>query len=737
MRSFRRARVVSFAAGATFTCLTATTAHTQPGPSQPNRTEALTPRIAIVLSGGGAKGLAHIGVLRALEAEGISPDIVTGTSMGALLGGLYATGYSAAALDTLTRQLDWNAVFSDAVSFRYRSLERRLNGERTLITLPMRRWRPLLPTGAVTGQAIAQLLSRLTWRAQLTRNFRSLPREFAAVATDIETGQPVVLTNGSLPDAMRASMALPSVFEPVRLAGRLLVDGGIVRNLPASDARDLGATFVICSNVSSPLARAERIQSITDVLRQTIAFNNIRSAAEQRGQCDIEILPDVASVGIVGFSNISDIIARGAAAAAAAHEQLAALRATLASAVPSHAAALPSHDSTHVHRIVLRGVAGRAEQQAREALELRDDSFVSARGLDVALQRAYATELYDRITYEINADSADTTLVVTAAPRTLDRGGFGFRFDDTFKAALLFTALTRNWFGDGSTTALELRLGTQLKLSAEVQQASARHPRLSYGASASVLKVPLTLVNDSISLRVAEISLSVGQLRSFATAKFGGRGGIRAEALVEGSFAKTAISQADTSARDLFAALGVTLAWDGLDRPAYPLHGVSVVSRSTLAGGTTNFFQQSASLRWAQPLVRSLTLVTDMAIGVSTNPDAIPPHRLFQLGGAYPGALLDGRQIPMPGLRPAQEVGSAVLRSGVTLQWEARRNLFASLRSYGGYAGRSLTFDETLYRGSGAISLGTLTPAGLVEITLANEDLRGRTRVELNIGHMF
>jgi NTE family protein len=694
------------------------------------------PHIALVLSGGGARGLAHIGVLKALDAAGIQPDIVTGTSMGALIGGLYAIGYSANALDSLVRRIDWSGTFNDAPAHRYRAHEQRVNGDRTLITMPMRRWRPTLPSGAVSGQTISRLLDELTWPARNVRDFRQLPRMFAAVATDIETGQAVVLDHGSLSEVMRASMSLPSVFEPVRVDGRLLVDGGVVRNLPASDARALGATFIICSNVSQPLLSADRIQSLTDVVRQSMAFGNVVSGAEQRKQCDIEIRPDVSEFGLVEFNRLAEIIARGDSAAQLQSEPL--THATNAARTKAPVALLTA-DQQLVQRIEIHGVtAGRAERLTRQALSLRAPLRVSSAGIDAALQRAYATELFDHISYRLDTIDGESALIVSVTPRTQDRVGFGFRFDDTYRAALLFTVVAPNWLSEGSKTLLELRLGTQLRAAAEFRRVSSRHPRVTLGVAMSALKTPLPLVDDSLALRVAEFGLTVEQLRVFTTTRFGQHGGVTLEAMTENALTKSSIAVRDTAFRSLYGALGASVGWDALDQPVYPHRGFAMNARSTFARGRRgNFTQHLAWARAAIPLSTNWTIVADGTAGTSTGDERLPPHRNFQLGGIYTPVLLDGRQISFVGLRHATLIGPTVVKTSVTIQWQARRNVFVTNRNDAGYVGNTLTLDGARYRTGSGVGVGALTGVGLVEMMVSTDDFRNRTRWELNIGRMF
>src|SRR2546430_1892721 len=275
-------------------------------------------KVGVALSGGAARGLAHIGVLKVLEEAGVPVDVITGTSMGSVVGGLYAVGYTAPQLDTIVRTEDWYRLLTDPVDRRDLAVDRKFTEDHYLLTLPIQRGGIKLPKSVVTGQRVSQLLTRLTWSAHAIRDFRALPIPFAAVATDLETSRAVVLDHGFLPDAIRASMALPSVFSPVDLGDTAVIDGGVVRNLPAQDARALGADVLICSDVTDPLEPRDSIVSLVDVLVQSVSFRVWDSEAEQRSKCDVLILPEVRGFSTFAFARASDVIARGATAAPAA-----------------------------------------------------------------------------------------------------------------------------------------------------------------------------------------------------------------------------------------------------------------------------------------------------------------------------------------------------------------------------------------------------------------------------------
>ncbi|HET7457077.1 MAG TPA: patatin-like phospholipase family protein, partial [Gemmatimonadaceae bacterium] len=280
------------------------------------------PTVALVLSGGSAKAFAHIGVLKVVEQVGLPVDLVTGTSMGGIVGGLYAIGYTPAMLERVALGTDWDGVFQGAARRDQLRPAQKLGDGRWVLTFPIRGGRVRLPAGLVPRQRVDDVLTRLTWSVPDARDFRAFPIPFAAVATDLETGESVRLDHGVLSDALQASMALPGVFAPMKLDGHSYVDGGVARNLPAQDARDMGATVVVCVDVSDPLLPADSLESAADVLLQTITFQMQRSNEAQRKLCDVLITPDITGLPATSFTKAAVWIARGEAAAEAVRPRL-------------------------------------------------------------------------------------------------------------------------------------------------------------------------------------------------------------------------------------------------------------------------------------------------------------------------------------------------------------------------------------------------------------------------------
>jgi NTE family protein len=363
-------------------------------------------RVALVLAGGGARGLTHVGVIKALEEAGIPVDMVCGTSMGALVGGLWSLGWNATELDSLVRAIDWQGSFADTPSHNQLIGNARFLDRVPGFRLELAAGRLQPPAMIFRGNRVELLLNDLTLGAHGEQDFARLPRAFACVASDIETGEAVYLTEGSLPMAMRASMSLPSIFEPVRMNGRVLVDGGLVENLPTRLAKSLGADLIIAVNLPVHLKTVDEMSGYIDIADQSRQILSLAQEDAAADLADMVLLPDVSRFGLLEFDAVDTLIARGYQAGL---DALPELRALLEKHGMSHGSCvIPMREQVPpelwLSEIRIEGDAPLDMDQAANMLGLSPGDTFRPREISLALRRFLASGMATRVGYEIAVD---------------------------------------------------------------------------------------------------------------------------------------------------------------------------------------------------------------------------------------------------------------------------------------------------------------------------------------------
>ena len=420
------------------------------------------PRIGLVLSGGGARGLAHVGVLKVLEELQIPIDVITGTSMGAIVGGLYASGMRAADLDRALRAVNWGEVFTNRVQ-RQQLSQRRKEEDFEIaaaIELGLRDGELLLPSGAVSSRGLESLLRRYTLPVRGVARFDDLPIRFRAVATDMETGAAVVLDSGDLALALRASMSVPGAFAPTEVAGRVLGDGGLVNNLPIDVARALGAEIVIVVNIGTPPAGRATLNSVVGLTAQMINLlteqNVQRSLATLRPQ-DVLIAPALGPLSAGDFDQAEKFFALGEAGARGRSDQLAAL----VQDAPAYAAWRAGHPapppaSARLAAVTIQGTTRTNPDRLLAMLENKAGDAFDIERAERDARRLAAGGDYTRSDYQLLATPDGDTLVFNLedkpwGPNYLNAGldlGTDFRGRSAFNLKL---AHNRHWLTPSGT----------------------------------------------------------------------------------------------------------------------------------------------------------------------------------------------------------------------------------------------------------------------------------------------
>lgn len=432
------------------------------------------PTVALVLSGGGAKGAAHIGVIRVLESYGIPVDMVLGTSMGGLVGGLYALGYTPDQMDSLIRNIDWGWAFSDELPREYASYADMKYKEKYLISVPFyyekdyykmmladdNRFDPVhrhdildigadsengadflrqnllgsLPSGYIYGQNVSNLISSLTIGYQDKMKFIDLPKPFVCVAADMVSGKAKIWYEGSINDAMRSTMSIPGIFAPVRVDGMVLVDGGLRDNYPTSLARDLGADIIIGVDLSQARKTYMEVNNIGDIVGQGIDMLGMDAFEKNVNVPDVKIKPDLKGFNMLSFTkeSIDTILIRGAEAAMAQDSLLrkVAARTSGKYKVAQKKPALNfQEDSILISEIDVTGVLPKEKELLMDRLHVNLKGRITKSDLDDIVAQIYGTQAYDYVTYEFQGQEEPYRLVFNCKKGPIHQFGLGVRAD--------------------------------------------------------------------------------------------------------------------------------------------------------------------------------------------------------------------------------------------------------------------------------------------------------------------
>lgn len=380
-------------------------------------------RVGLVLSGGAARGLAHIGVLKALEEQGVAIDAIAGTSMGAVVGGLYAAGYSIAELEKLATELNWQQALSDTPPREDIPFRRKQDDRDFLVKqkLSFRDDGTLgLPLGVLQGQNLALLLEKLFARAGAVEDFDQLPIPFRAVAADIATGETVVFAQGHLALAVRASMSIPAILTPVEVDGRMLVDGGISNNIPVDIAKQMGVDRVIVVDIGSPLAATESLHTVFDILNQSVALLTRRNSEAQLATLkadDILVEPMLAGFGVTDFARAQEMMDAGYRATDALQWRFADLAQPLQEQPRLPSNLKKSKQAPLITSVQIRNTSKVDDGVIRYYIRQPLDEPLDLKQLQKDMGTLYGLEYFDRVEYRLQPEEGGNALVITATDK--------------------------------------------------------------------------------------------------------------------------------------------------------------------------------------------------------------------------------------------------------------------------------------------------------------------------------
>ena len=722
----------------------------EPGPQRP--------KIGLVLSGGAAKGIAHIGVLKVLEEAGITVDYIGGTSMGSIIGGLYSIGYNAEALEKLALSQDWTSLLGDAVPLSSISIEEKDELKKYFLSFPAQHFRINLPTGLKSGQNVSMLLSGLAWTFHDVNDFNKLPIPFLCIATDIVKGDQVILNSGYLPDAIRASMAIPTIFTPVVLDDKLLVDGGVINNLPTEEVKNMGADIIIGVDCGFRAFGKDEINSLSSVFEQSLYVLAAKKNEKGRELCDILIEPDFGDNSATSFSNTGNLINIGEISARKHFDELKHLADSINGRFGKNEYKKyePIH-SIYVESIEIEGLQNVSENLVLGKLKMKTPVNLTLAELNSAINRVFGSQFFETVTYkfEQNRNFNILKIRVKEKPNMLFR--VGGHYDSDFDASLLLNATIRNALVKGSKLSLDFKLGNNPAFEARYLLAARYNSPSKLSVLAPAYRmgwVPdfeillgsrnyetYAYTEGRKTARYDYLNTSVGlNLKS----NLSNNHELGVGALLEYSKIKPDIYDGTDLAPVFNLSLNANLYLkiETYDKYVYPSRGTKSFTKLEYIKDLddhkySDIYRATTRFNKAIPLSKKFTLLTNLYAGYIYG-DSVPPDYLFYSGGL----ILNDYNIgifPFVGMELFEMVNKNAMTFGLDLQYEIFRNQLIQLRTNIGKASNDF---ENIFSGEDydigyGITYGIRSFLGPVEFTIMKNNHRSELLTYFKIGFWF
>ena len=421
-------------------------------------------KVGLVLSGGGAKGMAHIGALKVIEESGVRIDYIGGTSTGAIVGGLYAVGYSAVQIDSIFKEINFSELIQDDLPRSTKTFFEKYESERYALTLPFQDFKISLPSSISKGQNMYNMFSKLTSHVNHIEDFNELPIPFFCIATNIESGKETLLNKGYLPRAVAASSALPTLFNPVKLGDSIFIDGGITNNYPIDRVRAMGADVIIGIDVQASLKTRENLKSVIEILGQINNYETIELMKEKRNKTDIYIHPNINDYTVVSFDEKNEIIQVGSKEALLFKNELIALAAQQKRHLKEEVV-FYTNDSLFITEVEIQGNNRYTRSYILGKLKLIIPSKTTYKNFSEGINNLSATENFRKINFRFIKDEKGKLIIKLDLTESENKTSLrlALHYDDLYKTAALINFTRKRLFTNNDITSFDFIVGDNLR----------------------------------------------------------------------------------------------------------------------------------------------------------------------------------------------------------------------------------------------------------------------------------
>ncbi len=639
------------------------------------------PKIGLVLSGGGAKGFAHVGVLKVIEEAGVKIDFIGGTSMGAVIGGLYASGYNATQIDSIVRVTNFDNLLIDYIPRSSKSFYEKRNDELYALILPFNKFKIGAPQSLSRGMFNYNLFNKLSLHVRHVRDFNQLPIPFLCIATDIERGEQVVMDKGVLAQALYASSALPSVFSPVILDDRFLIDGGVTNNYPIEEVRKLGADIIIGVDVQNGLRDREELRDGTKILFQITNLQMIEKMKLNSKDTEIYIKPDIKYYGAVSFEKAAEIILKGEEAAFSVYEKIDQLS---DKSNPYHKPKLKiESDSLTIVDIVCNNLMNYSRNYIEGKLKFKSGAKISYRDLEMGINNIDATHNFGAITYSLESNGSGDDLVLNFIENPIKTYlKFGLHYDGLYKSGVLVNITNKKTFFKNDIASFDFIIGDNLRYNLDYYVDNGYN--LSFGFKSQLNQFNKNVTKEISSLSVAPLvdvnSINIDfqdltnqlYIQSIFAQKF--LVGVGLEYKYINIESETLVATNPVLDRSNYSSVFAYMKYDSFDNQYFPTKGWYFSSdlhnylfSSNYTGKFNPFSIAKADARVALKIFKKTTLKFQTEAGFTIGADSIPFFD-FVLGG-YGFVPLNNFK-PFYGYDFMTLAGNSYLKASATIDYE-------------------------------------------------------------------
>ncbi|MGN0033715.1 MAG: patatin-like phospholipase family protein [Candidatus Limimorpha sp.] len=715
------------------------------------------PKVGVALSGGGAKGFAHIRVLKAIEEAGVPIDMIAGTSMGSIIGGLYAVGYDPDVMEEITVNQEWDLIIKDKVPYEFMPIDIRFNKRKYLVSIPFKDGKMKMKKSVVDGVYVSMLLTRLTLPAYQKRDFDDLSVPFLCIATDMTAGDPVVFKEGSLARSIRSSMSIPFLFAPVDYQDKLLCDGGLLNNFPVKNLREKGADIIIGVDLESEYIEKEKLDNSLKILERLIAVVSQHESNKAREQCDILIKPDIGKANMLSFNDFNPILECGTNAALLHEDELRRLADSLQSIEPftiNRPHILPL-DSIVVDEVVIEGVNPDEQLVIKSYFGTVFPRKFSINDIEAVIINNYSTGYYSDMWYEIIDTQDKNVLVMHCKNKVSTTLSVCAHYDNNYKMGVLLNFSMMNSTKKLNRTTLNIDVNIADCPFFKSQYVRHKNSKLRYGGELSSIFFNMDLIMDNKVQNA--IYANVNRIDFFAQFVSSINQQVKIGAVADYSrfkdyidhdfYYKFGINANDIYKYEFNPYLYFQYFFNNEDHQIYVRKGfnVDIIAKMFLAddfmssGEFPVVFSYNANINRSFPIGQKHSLGIGLVAAGKIGDDYLPVNHSFFIGGQSKMNYLDNL-IPFTGMEFVNNIVDYIAFAKTSWVWDFMKSFYTVANCDFGYYSNSTLMNmfvpKNFVMGAG-LTLGYKSPFGPVELALSKSNIESLPVLFVNIGFWF